>query len=179
MTDTLIGDADGLYHPPLFNDRLLLSLPGTMSEAELHIIRAQLDGGIRNKSARGELRRRLSAGFIRGEADGEVLFHPDDAVCGAIRSVCASKNVVGGRSVYCLNIGGVQLDTEVAEAFLAALPRAGFQAVVVPAEQLEADPDAALAQWRLAVPYPFLYQLVALRPRVRLRLPVANSAKLE
>jgi hypothetical protein len=49
MTDTLIGDADGLYHPSLFNDRLLLGLKGTMSEAELHVLRARLQGGIRNK----------------------------------------------------------------------------------------------------------------------------------
>jgi hypothetical protein len=47
MTDTLIGDSDGLYHPALFNDRLVLGLKGTMSEAELHILRARLDGGIR------------------------------------------------------------------------------------------------------------------------------------
>ena len=59
VTDTLIGDNDGVYHPALFNDRLLLGLKGTMSEAELHIIRARLDGGIRNKAARGELRRGL------------------------------------------------------------------------------------------------------------------------
>ena len=58
-----------------------------MSEAELHIIRARLDGGIRNKAARGELRRGLPVGFIWGEADGEVLFHPDEAVVTAIRSV--------------------------------------------------------------------------------------------
>jgi DNA invertase Pin-like site-specific DNA recombinase len=57
ITDTLIGDNDGVYHPALFNDRLLLGLKGTMSEAELHILRARLDGGIRNKAARGELRR--------------------------------------------------------------------------------------------------------------------------
>lgn len=44
MTDTLIGDADGVYHPGLFNDRLVLGLKGTMSEAELHILRARLDG---------------------------------------------------------------------------------------------------------------------------------------
>ena len=48
-------------------------LKGTMSEAELHIIRARLDGGIRNKAARGELRRGLPVGFIWGEQDGEVL----------------------------------------------------------------------------------------------------------
>jgi DNA invertase Pin-like site-specific DNA recombinase len=87
ITDTLIGDNDGIYHPALFNDRLLLGLKGTMSEAELHIIRARLDGGIRNKAARGELRRGLPVGFVWGEQDGEVLFHPDAAVTGAIRTV--------------------------------------------------------------------------------------------
>ena len=87
ITDTLIGDNDGVYHPALFNDRLLLGLKGTMSEAELHIIRARLDGGIRNKAARGELRRGLPVGFVWGEQDGEVLFHPDEAVTGAIRTV--------------------------------------------------------------------------------------------
>ena len=50
------------------------------SPAKLHIIRARLDGGIRNKAARGELRRGLPVGFIWGEQDGEVLFHPDEAV---------------------------------------------------------------------------------------------------
>ena len=87
VTDTLIGDNDGVYHPALFNDRLLLGLKGTMSEAELPIIRARLDGGIRNKAARGELRRGLPVGFVWGEQDGEVLFHPDEAVAGAIRTV--------------------------------------------------------------------------------------------
>jgi DNA invertase Pin-like site-specific DNA recombinase/uncharacterized protein YndB with AHSA1/START domain/predicted DNA-binding transcriptional regulator AlpA len=87
VTDTLIGDNDGVYHPALFNDRLLLGLKGTMSEAELHIIRARLDGGIRNKAARGELRRGLPVGFVWGEQDGKVLFHPDEAVSGAIRTV--------------------------------------------------------------------------------------------
>lgn len=87
ITDTLIGDNDGVYHPALFNDRLLLGLKGTMSEAELHIIRARLDGGIRNKAARGELRRGLPVGFVWGEQDGEVLFHPDEAVTSAIRTV--------------------------------------------------------------------------------------------
>jgi DNA invertase Pin-like site-specific DNA recombinase/predicted DNA-binding transcriptional regulator AlpA/uncharacterized protein YndB with AHSA1/START domain len=87
VTDTLIGDNDGVYHPALFNDRLLLGMKGTMSEAELHIIRARLDGGIRNKAARGELRRGLPVGFVWGEQDGEVLFHPDEAVTGSIRTV--------------------------------------------------------------------------------------------
>lgn len=87
MTDTLIGDADGIYHPALFNDRLVLGLKGTMSEAELHILRARLEGGIRNKAARGELRRGLPVGFVYGEEDGEVRLHPDASVVGAIRTV--------------------------------------------------------------------------------------------
>ncbi len=86
-TDTLIGDADGLYHPGLFNDRLVLGLKGTMSEAELHVLRARLNGGIRNKAARGELRRGLPIGLVWGEADGEVCFHPDAAVTGALGAV--------------------------------------------------------------------------------------------
>src|SRR6516165_2786329 len=77
LTDILIGDADGIYHPALFNDRLLLGLKGTMSEAELHVLRARLNGGIRNKAERGELRRGLPVGFVWGEVDGEVLQHPD------------------------------------------------------------------------------------------------------
>src|SRR6266566_2239083 len=71
LTDTLIADADGVYHPALFDDRLVLGMKGTMSEMELHILRARLDGGIRNKAARGELRRGLPVGLIWGEADGE------------------------------------------------------------------------------------------------------------
>src|SRR6202045_1301544 len=89
LTDTLIGDGDGLYHPALFNDRLVLGLKGTMSEAELHIIRARLLGGIRNKAARGELRRGLPVGFVWGEEDGEVRLHPDAAVASAIRTIFA------------------------------------------------------------------------------------------
>lgn len=87
VCDTLIGDEDGLYHPGLFNDRLLLGLKGTMAEAELHVLRARLDGGIRNKAARGELRRGLPVGLVWGEAHGEVLFHPDQAIVGALRTL--------------------------------------------------------------------------------------------
>jgi DNA invertase Pin-like site-specific DNA recombinase len=87
VTDTLIGDVDGIYHPGLFNDRLVLGLKGTMSEAELHVLRARLEGGIRNKAARGELRRGLPVGFIWGDQDGEIRFHPDEAVVGALRTV--------------------------------------------------------------------------------------------
>ena len=87
MTDTLIADADGVYHPAVFNDRLILGLKGTMAESELHILRARLDGGIRNKAARGELRRGLPVGLAWGEADGEIVMHPDEAVTGVIAAI--------------------------------------------------------------------------------------------
>lgn len=95
LTDTLIGDGDGIYHPAAFNDRLLLGLKGTMSEAELHVLRARLNGGIRNKAQRGELRRGLPTGFVWGESDGEVLFHPDEAVVTAIRTIFAKFAELG------------------------------------------------------------------------------------
>ena len=309
FTDTLIGDADGVYHPAVFNDRLLLGLKGTMSEAELYILRARLNGGIQNKAARGELRRGLPVGFVWGEADGDVRLHPDAAVVAAIRCVfarfaemgsarrvwlwfrskrlrfpqqmharaeirwveasytaihhvlsnpvyagayvygktrretvldslggrkkrirrlphsqwqvfipehhpgfidwptyeanrqrlaqntrpqphrssgavreggallqglascghcgrrlhthyrgrksapgyhCAGKTLVEGRGVYCLNVGGVQIDDAVTKAFIAALEPAKLAAAVAAAERLEADREAALKPWRLA-----------------------------
>ena len=87
ITDTVIGDFDGLYHPGSFNDRLLLGMKGTYSEVELHMIRQRLDGGIRNKAARGELRRGLPVGLVWGEGDGEILLDPDEAVRGAIQTI--------------------------------------------------------------------------------------------
>jgi DNA invertase Pin-like site-specific DNA recombinase len=87
VTDTVIGDADGLYHPGSFNDRLLLGLKGTMSEAELHVLRARLNGGIRNKAARGELRKALPVGLVWGEEDGEILLDGDEAIRGAIQTI--------------------------------------------------------------------------------------------
>jgi DNA invertase Pin-like site-specific DNA recombinase/predicted DNA-binding transcriptional regulator AlpA len=310
ITDTLIGDTDGVYHPSHFNDRLVLGLKGTMSEAELHVLRTRLDGGIRNKAARGELRRGLPVGFVWGDEDGEVCLHPDEAVTGTIGAVferfaelgsvrrvwlwflsekldfplrtqtgedirwvppsyhtihqvltnpvyagayaygksrheryiddqgvlrkrvrnlprsewavlipehhpgyidwstyevnleriasntrpgphqsggavregaallqgiatcghcgrrlrthyqgrnaapgyhCPGKTLANGRGVYCLNIGGVQIDQAVTQALLDALEPAGLEAALQAAEQLEADQDAALEQWRLTV----------------------------
>jgi hypothetical protein len=285
-------------------------LKGTMSEAELHILRARLDGGIRNKAARGELRRGLLVGFVWGEDDGEVRFHPDEAVVSTLRTVfskftelgsvrkvwlwfrseglsfplrahmkseirwvaptytaihhvltnpvfagayaygkcrheryvdeqgmlrrrtrhlpmaewsvllpehhpgfidwatfqanqaridtnihpqphqaggaaregaallqglarcgkcgrrlhthyrgrnaapgyhCSGKDIVQGRGVYCLNVGGVQIDQAVADAFLQAVTPAAVEATQLAVQQLEADQDSALSQWRLAV----------------------------
>jgi len=310
VTDTLIGDSEGLYHPALFNDRLLLGLKGTMSEAELHVLRARLDGGIRNKAGRGELRRGLPVGFVWGERDGEVRFHPDEAVTGALHTVferfaefgsarrvwlwfrseqlsfplqegpagqvrwvtptytaihhiltnpvyagayaygktrceryvddhstvkkrlrhlpleqwavlipnhhpgfidwatfqanqarldantrpqphpsggavregsallqglaacghcgrrlhthyrgrnstpgyhCAGKDLVNGRGIYCLNVGGIGIDKAVSNAFLEAVTPAGVGALRLSLEQLQAHHDAALSQWRLDV----------------------------
>lgn len=310
VTHTLIGDADGIYHPALFNDRLVLGLKGTMSEAELHVLRARLEGGIRNKAARGELERGLPVGLVWGDQDGEIRFHPDQEVTGAVRTVfarfaemgsarqvwlwfrsqglrfplqsstleeirwvtptytkvhlvltnpvyagayvygktrlqryvdpqgrvrkrvrrlprsewavllrdhhqgfidwetfeanqarigsntrpgphepggavregaallqgiatcgrcgrglrvyysgrhsapgyhCAGGVIVNGRGEYCLRVGGRQIDDAVASAFLATLAPAGVDAALRAIEQLEADHDAALAQWRLQV----------------------------
>src|SRR6202140_4995873 len=95
ITDTLVGDSDGLYHPALFNDRLVLGLKGIMAEAELHILRARLEGGIRNKAARGELRRGLPVGFVWGEKDGEVRFHPDESVVSTVRTVFSKFTELG------------------------------------------------------------------------------------
>jgi DNA invertase Pin-like site-specific DNA recombinase len=101
ITDTIIGDDDGLYDPKAFNDRLVLGLKGTMSEAELHVLRARLEGGIRSKAARGELRRGLPVGLVWGEEDGEIRLHPDEAVCGAIRTVFERFAEVGSvRAVW-------------------------------------------------------------------------------
>lgn len=95
MTDTLIADADGVYHPAMFNDRLLLGMKGTMSEAELHILRARLDGGIRNKAARGELHRGLPVGLVWGDADGEIRLHPDEAVTGVLAAIFEQFTIRG------------------------------------------------------------------------------------
>src|SRR4051794_37975756 len=71
LTGTLICDGDGIYSPGEFNDRLLLGLKGTMSEAELHLINSRLRGGIENKARRGELRLNLPIGFDR-DPDGHI-----------------------------------------------------------------------------------------------------------
>jgi len=86
LTDTLILDEDGLYDCNDFNDRLLLGLKGTLSEAELHFLRARLRGGILNKARRGELVSPLPVGFLYDEAD-RVRLDPDRQVQQAVRLV--------------------------------------------------------------------------------------------
>lgn len=79
LADTLILDEDGVYDPANFNDRLLLGLKGTMSEAELHVIKARLRGGILNKVRRGEYRCVLPTGLTYDEA-GDVGLDPDSRI---------------------------------------------------------------------------------------------------
>ena len=85
LTDTLILDEDGLYNPGHFNDRLLLGLKGTMSEAELHVLRARLIGGQRAKASRGELEMKLPIGLVH-DSTGKVVLDPDLQVQAALRT---------------------------------------------------------------------------------------------
>ncbi len=89
LTDTLILDEDGIYDPAHFNDRLLLGLKGTMSEAELHVLRARLRGGLLNKARRGELRCPLPAGMVY-DASGNVGLDPDKQVQETVRLLFAT-----------------------------------------------------------------------------------------
>jgi excisionase family DNA binding protein len=77
LFDTLIADADGVYDPGNHNDRLLLGLKGTMSEAELHILKARMLEGRRAKARRGELGKSVPMGYVR-RPSGEVVFDPDE-----------------------------------------------------------------------------------------------------
>ena len=98
LTDTLILDEDGLYNPSYFNDRLLLGLKGTMSEAELHILRARLQGGILNKASRGELEMALPVGLVYGP-DGRVTLDPDQQVQTALRTLFETFRRTGSASM--------------------------------------------------------------------------------
>ena len=84
LTDTLILDEDGVYDPSHFNDRLLLGLKGTMSEAELHVLKARLQGGILNKARRGELQSPLPVGFLYN-AENRPVPDPDKQVQQSLR----------------------------------------------------------------------------------------------
>jgi DNA invertase Pin-like site-specific DNA recombinase len=86
LTETLILDEDGLYDPNHFNDRLVLGLRGTMSEAELHFLRMRLEGGKLNKARRGELKLGLPAGSVY-DVEDRVVLDPDRQVQQAIRLV--------------------------------------------------------------------------------------------
>lgn len=89
LTDTLICDEDGLYDPADFNDRMLLGLKGTLSEAELHFIRARLRGGQLSKARRGELPMILPVGLVYDPA-GKVVLDPDAGVQKAVAYLFAT-----------------------------------------------------------------------------------------
>ena len=93
-TDTLILDEEATYDPSNFNDRLLLGLKGTMSEAELYVIRARLRGGILNKARRGELEMRLPIGFVY-DADGHVRLDPDTSIQTSVRQLFSTFRRTG------------------------------------------------------------------------------------
>ncbi len=84
LTRTLIIDQDGCYDPAQFNDQLLLGLKGTMSQAELHLIRARLYGAKLNKAKRGELRFPIPVGYIYDD-QGNIIFDQDAQVCHIIQ----------------------------------------------------------------------------------------------
>ena len=105
LTDTLIGDADGIYHPGDFNDRLVLGLKGTMSEAELHLIRSRLTAGLRHKAARGELRQWLPVGFDYDDA-GAVVISADEAIAEAIATVFRRFTELGSARQVLLSLRG-------------------------------------------------------------------------
>ncbi len=84
LAETLILDEDGIYDPGHFNDRLLLGLKGTMSEAELHVLRARLLGGQLNKARRGELTMRPPLGYVYDRTHHLVL-DPDEHIQQTVR----------------------------------------------------------------------------------------------
>lgn len=84
LTETLILDEDGLYDPCDFNDRLLLGLKGTMSEAEVHVLRARMRGGVLSKARRGELKVALPVGLVY-KGDGTVARDPDKQIQDCLR----------------------------------------------------------------------------------------------
>jgi DNA invertase Pin-like site-specific DNA recombinase len=94
LTGTLILDEDGLYDPAHFNDRLLLGLKGTMSEAELHVMQARMRGGLLSKARRGELQVPLPVGFLY-DAEGQVMLDPDQQVQQNIRFLFESFRRLG------------------------------------------------------------------------------------
>jgi len=110
LTDTLIADGDGVYHPALFNDRLVLGLKGTMSEAELHLLRSRLNEGLRAKAARGELRLTLPAGLDYDD-DDHVIITPDEAAREAITCVFRRFGQLGSarQVVVSLRADGLRL----------------------------------------------------------------------
>ncbi|MGF1614573.1 MAG: recombinase family protein [Gammaproteobacteria bacterium] len=86
LTGTWVIDEDGCYDPADFNDGLLLGLKGTLAQAELHFLRARLQGGKLNKAKKGELRAPLPVGLCYDDED-PIIRDPDVEVQGAVALV--------------------------------------------------------------------------------------------
>src|SRR3954470_7995145 len=94
LTDTLLVDGDGVYDLADFNDRLLLGLKGTMSEAELHLLAGRLQGAKRAAAARGELRTPLPVGYLHDD-QGATMIDPDEEVAAAVTDVFTAFAATG------------------------------------------------------------------------------------
>jgi DNA invertase Pin-like site-specific DNA recombinase len=94
LTNTLLIDADGVYNPNDFNDRLLLGLKGTMSEAELHFLMARMRGGLLNKAKRGELKKPLPIGYLYDDC-GKIIKDTNIEVRQAVELLFESFRTVG------------------------------------------------------------------------------------
>jgi DNA invertase Pin-like site-specific DNA recombinase len=105
----LLGDADGIYEPRDYNDRLLLGLKGTMSEAELHILRGRLDAGKRNKARRGEYFTQAPTGYLR--TDEGIVLEPDEQARGAVQLVLDKFEELGSVNgvLRCFRREGIRL----------------------------------------------------------------------
>ena len=100
LAETLILDEDGIYDPSHFNDRLLLGLKGTMSEAELHVLRARLLGGQLNKARRGELWMRPPIGFVI-DRTGRLSLDPDAQIQATVRLLFETFRRTGSAQRSC------------------------------------------------------------------------------
>ena len=130
LTDTLIADGDGVYHPAGYNDRLVLGLKGTLSEAELHLLRARMTAGLRAKAARGELRVMLPAGLDYDE-DDHVIITPDEAVREAVTCVFRRFDQLGSarQVVVSLRADGLRLPRRDIRTGKITWAQAGYPAV--------------------------------------------------
>jgi DNA invertase Pin-like site-specific DNA recombinase len=130
LTDTLIADADGVYHPAGYNDRLVLGLKGTLSEAELHLLRSRMTEGLRAKAARGELRLTLPAGLDYDD-DDHVIITPDEAVREAVMCVFRRFDQLGSarQVVVSLRADGLRLPRRDIRTGKITWAQAGYPAV--------------------------------------------------
>nr|WP_246811639.1 recombinase family protein [Mesorhizobium silamurunense] len=108
LSRMLIMDEDGVYDPAYFNDRMLLGLKGTMSEAELHILKSRLQGGILNKARRGELEMPLPIGLVY-TPDARVVLDPDRQIQDTVRLLFDTSARPARTAPSCAACGGEKL----------------------------------------------------------------------